>query len=77
MNDQDLARRLQELAVCNTSHPADAVGALVGAAASILQPRFEPVQVVALLTAAFHDAVHAGAGDQPPPAPPGPAPGTG
>jgi hypothetical protein len=48
-----LAKRLQREAVDQAEHPAEAVSALVSAAASILQPTFGEEGTLAMLTQAL------------------------
>ena len=55
MTCETLTADLQSRAVCNTNHPADAVAALMRAAAEILHPTFGIAGSCSLLRAAMDD----------------------
>ncbi len=57
MTNQALVQRLKADALCSTSHPSDAVAALIEAAASILSMRFSDAEIVVHLSSAFTEAL--------------------
>ena len=59
MNDEFLAPRLRTLALCESSTPAEAISALIGAACSIGMAQFKPERVAALLIHGIHAACEA------------------